>query len=53
MIDMLENPPNEYKDVIKEHFRIKKNEIIETTLLWEKENENLKEIRNKLLQLLL
>ena len=34
MIDMLRNPPPEFADVIKSHFKIKKSEILRTMEDW-------------------
>jgi len=34
MIDMIKSPPIGFEDVIKNHFKLKKDEIIETTLKW-------------------
>jgi ubiquitin-protein ligase len=35
MSDMIRNPPNGFEDVVKNHFRMKKDEIINRTLIWE------------------
>ena len=35
MIDMIKNPPNGFEEVVKTHFRMKKDEIINRTLIWE------------------
>lgn len=35
MINMINNPPVGYEDVIANHFRMKKQEIIDKTLIWE------------------
>ena len=34
MIDMIKNPPQGFEEVVKNHFSMKKEEIINTTLLW-------------------
>jgi ubiquitin-protein ligase len=34
MIDMINNPPNGFEDVVKNHFKFKKDEIINTTTKW-------------------
>ena len=35
MTDMIKNPPNGFEEVVKTHFRMKKEEIINRTLIWE------------------
>lgn len=35
MIDMIKNPPGGFEDVVKNHFRLKKDEIKNRTLIWE------------------
>ncbi len=35
MIDMIQNPPNGFEDVVRNHFKMKKDEIINRTLIWE------------------
>ena len=41
MIDQLNNPPQEYTEVIKNHFKLKKNDIITVVDKWLLEtNEN-------------
>jgi ubiquitin-protein ligase len=35
MNDMIKNPPNGFEDVVRNHFRMKKDEIINRTLIWE------------------
>jgi baculoviral IAP repeat-containing protein 6 len=37
IINMIKNPPQGFEDVIRNHFRMKKEEIINTTLQWEKD----------------
>lgn len=44
MINMIKNPPQGFEEVIKNHFSMKKEEIINTTLLWEQEATTHKEI---------
>ncbi len=47
MIDMIKNKPPEYEDFITEHFRLKKEEILDTVSKWVNESKN-KERFNKL-----
>jgi ubiquitin-protein ligase len=35
MTDMIKNPPNGFEEVVKTHFRMKREEIINRTLIWE------------------
>jgi ubiquitin-protein ligase len=35
MIDMIKNPPKGFEEVVKLHFKMKKEEIIAKTLIWE------------------
>lgn len=35
MTDMIKNPPSGFEEVVKNHFRMKKDEIINRTLIWE------------------
>ena len=35
MIDMINNPPVGFEEVVKNHFKMKKDEIINRTLIWE------------------
>ena len=35
MTDMIQNPPKGFEEVVHNHFRMKKDEIINRTLLWE------------------
>lgn len=35
MTDMIKNPPNGFEEVVRNHFRMKKDEIINRTLIWE------------------
>jgi ubiquitin-protein ligase len=44
MIDMIKNPPNGFEDVIKNHFRMKKDEIINSTLIWEQNSSKHKNL---------
>lgn len=56
MIQMIQNPPIGFEEVVKEHFTRKKEEIIARTLLWEERaslhKAKITENRNKLLLLL-
>lgn len=56
MCDMIKNPPNGFEDVVKNHFRIKKDEIINRTLIWEqnatKHKNLIKSNRNELIELM-
>ena len=56
MIDMIKNPPNGFEEVIINHFKLKKEEIINKTLLWENTLLNNKDIfnnkRNELIDIL-
>jgi len=56
MIDMINNPPSGFEDVVKNHFRMKKEEIINRTLIWEQNaTKNLsliKESRSELFKVL-
>lgn len=40
MIDMINNPPIGFEEIVKEHFSMKKEEIINTTLRWEQNAKN-------------
>jgi ubiquitin-protein ligase len=44
MLDMIKNPPNGFEDVVATHFRMKKNEIINSTLTWEQNASNHKNL---------
>ena len=44
MINMIKNPPQGFEDIVKNHFNMKKEEIMNTTLLWEQESTINKEI---------
>ena len=35
MTDMIKNPPNGFEEVVRTHFKMKKEEIINRTLIWE------------------
>lgn len=35
MISMLKNPPNGFEEIVNNHFKMKKDEIINRTLIWE------------------
>ena len=56
MIDMIQNPPNGYEAVVLNHFRMKKEEIINKTLIWEQQSTKHKQListyRVELLKLL-
>ena len=39
----IENPPEEFKDVVKKHFMMKKDEIIDTVNIWMEESISYKE----------
>jgi ubiquitin-protein ligase len=53
MIDQINNPPYGYEDVIKNHFKLKKNDIINTIDKWniEKDSEINKDMNNEILKL--
>jgi len=56
IIDMIKNPPNGMEEVIKNHFKFKKDEILTTTQKWltEMSSENSKELekyRNEMILL--
>jgi ubiquitin-protein ligase len=40
MIKILENPPEDYKELIINHFKLKKNEIINIVQIWVNESNN-------------
>lgn len=42
MIDMIRNPPDSFKDVIKYHFKFKKDEIIKRITNWEHNSDKTK-----------
>lgn len=56
MIDMIKNPPNGFEDIVKNHFKMKKDEIINRTLIWEQTASKHKTLiqsnRNELIKLL-
>jgi ubiquitin-protein ligase len=56
MIDMIKNPPNGFEEIVKNHFRMKKDEIINRTLIWEhtasKHKPLIQSNRNELIKLL-
>jgi ubiquitin-protein ligase len=56
MINMIRNPPKGYEDVVATHFRMKKDEIIAKTLIWEqratKHVQLISNYRKELLKLL-
>ena len=55
MCDMITNPPNGFEEVIKEHFAMKKDEIINKTLIWQdkavKHGKAIENARNELLKM--
>jgi ubiquitin-protein ligase len=44
MTDMIKNPPCGFEDIVKNHFKMKKNEIINNTLIWEQNASNHKNL---------
>jgi len=57
IINMIKNPPSGMEEVIKIHFKMKKDEIINTTQKWcdncsNKSKEDLVEVRNEMIELL-
>jgi len=53
MTDMINNPPSGFEDVVKNHFRMKKEEIINRTLIWEQNaTKNLSSIKENRLELI-
>jgi ubiquitin-protein ligase len=46
MIENLKNPPAGFRDVVLNHFRCKKNEILATAKLWTEEVKNLRYVAN-------
>ncbi|OMJ90956.1 hypothetical protein SteCoe_6624 [Stentor coeruleus] len=50
MIDQLKNPPKGFETIIKEHFKIKKQEILKTASEWVQEAHNFKHKNYKTLQ---
>ena len=56
MIDMINKPPIGFEDVVNNHFRMKKEEIINTTQKWLEKSDSYKSIieekRNELINLL-
>jgi len=52
MTEMINNPPHGFEEVIKNHFRMKKEEIINRTLIWEQNaTKNLSLIKESRLEL--
>lgn len=51
MIKMLENPPESYETVVREHFRLKKDEIINIIEKWASESNNKEEFNNSIIKL--
>ena len=56
MISMLKNPPNGFEEIVNNHFKMKKDEIINRTLIWEqnakKHGSMIKSYRKELILLL-
>jgi len=56
MADMIRNPPQGFEEIIYNHFRLKKDEIINSTLIWEnnatKYKQSIKTNRDELIELL-
>jgi baculoviral IAP repeat-containing protein 6 len=51
MIDQIKNPPSGYEDVIKNHFKLKKNDIINKVNKWMEELDEVSNInKNKLIK---
>jgi ubiquitin-protein ligase len=53
MTDMIKNPPKGFEEVVTNHFKIKKDEIINKTLIWQQNNPKVQNNRDELLGLLL
>jgi ubiquitin-protein ligase len=52
MINIIKNPPEGFEEIVKEHFKMKKDEIIKNTLIWNNNNEKVTIPRNNLINLL-
>ena len=53
MTDMINNPPSGFEEVVQNHFRMKKNEIINRTLIWEQNaTKNISSIKESRLELI-
>ena len=53
MTDMINNPPPGFEEVIKNHFRMKKDEIINRTSIWEQNaSKNIELIKENRLELI-
>lgn len=52
MINMITDPPQGFEDVVKEHFKMKKDEIINNTSIWNNNNNKVTIPRNNLIKLL-
>jgi ubiquitin-protein ligase len=56
MINMLKNPPNGFEEVVNNHFKMKREEIINRTLIWEqnakKHGNMIKSYRKELIELM-
>ncbi len=56
MTEMIKNPPNGFEEVVRTHFKMKKDEIINRTLIWEqkatKHQQTIKANRAELIDLL-
>ncbi len=48
MIKMLENPPESYETLVREHFTLKKDEIIEVVEKWANESNRKEEFNNSI-----
>jgi ubiquitin-protein ligase len=51
MINMINNPPQGFEDVVNEHFKMKKDEILKTTSIWNNNNDNVNIMRDKLINI--
>ncbi len=51
MIKMLENPPESYETLVREHFKLKKEEIIKTVEKWASESNKKEEFNNIIIKL--
>lgn len=52
MNNMIKKPPKGFEDVVTNHFKMKKDEIINKTLIWQQNNPKILDNRNELLELL-
>jgi baculoviral IAP repeat-containing protein 6 len=51
MINMINKPPQGFEDVVKEHFKMKKDEILKTTSIWNNNNDDVNIMRNNLIKI--